>query len=136
MCSITSAPYSLLQVSEYQLCAWFGQAGIGDTLTYHRGCLAHDRSPATSHLSQRDRAELACVARRALALAKFGLAELTQRRLGPDFYEYLIVVKARPCSHRDMPAKGLAAWMWQQSCSPLPLKDQPSRRLRRQNDVR
>jgi hypothetical protein len=83
-------------IDETRLCTWIGQAGIGDTLVYHRGVLAEDRSSTASRLPPRDRAELARVAKRALALAEAGLAELSQRRVGPGDYEYRIAARPRP----------------------------------------
>jgi hypothetical protein len=86
------------RVTESELCTWFGQGGIGDTLTYHRGSLVHDRSPTTSGLQRREHAELARVARRARALADAGLARLVQQRHGPEDYEYKIIIRPRlPC---------------------------------------
>ena len=93
--SITSAPPDALPVSENKLCAWFGEARVGEKLVYHLGYLACDRSPTASRLPRRDQAELSRVARRALALAEAGLARLAQRRLGPDHYEYQIIVGPR-----------------------------------------
>jgi hypothetical protein len=84
-----------LWIDEPGLCTWFGQACTGDTLVYHCGSLAHDRSPTASRLPPRDQAELARVARRALALAEAGSAALVQRRLGVDRYEYWIIVRPR-----------------------------------------
>jgi hypothetical protein len=84
-----------LRIDEPALCAWFGRACTGDSLVYHCGSLAHDRSPTASRLAPRDQAELARVARRALALAEAGSAALVQRRLGVDRYEYWIIVRPR-----------------------------------------
>src|SRR6185437_4117568 len=90
-----------LPIDEMALCAWFGQAIIGEGLVYYRGFLARDRSPTASQLSRRDQVALTRVARRALALAEAGLARLAQRRLGPDHYEYRIIVgpRVRPNGH-------------------------------------
>jgi hypothetical protein len=85
-----------LRVNEQELCAWFGRAASGESLIYHRGSLARDRSRTATQLAPTDQAELSRVARRALELAEAGLAELTQRRLGADDYEYRITVKPRP----------------------------------------
>ena len=85
-----------LPIDEIGLCAWFGQATIGEGLVYHRGFLARDRSPTASQLPPRDRAHLGRVARRALAITEAGLAILAQRRLGPEDYEYQIIVRPRP----------------------------------------
>jgi hypothetical protein len=96
---ITETTSDRRRVTESELCAWFGQGGIGDTLTYHRGSLTYDRSPTASRLPRREQAELTRVARRARALAEAGLAELVQLRHGPDDYEYKIIIRPRlPCS--------------------------------------
>jgi hypothetical protein len=91
----------LLLVSERDLCKWVGQACIGDTLIYHCGSLAHDRSRIASRLPPREIAELSRVATRALALAEAGLAELAQRRFGPGEYEYRITVRPRPSGDKS-----------------------------------
>ena len=96
-------------ISEIELCAWLGQAGIGDTLVYHRGSLAHDRSLTTSRLSRVAQEELARVARRALAVAEAGQAELAQRRFGPDDYEYRITIRPRPRNDGSVLLRVIAA---------------------------
>jgi hypothetical protein len=53
--------------------------------------------------------KLSRVARRALVIAEAGLARLTQRRLGPDDYEYKIIVRPRPPVGGDALARVLAA---------------------------
>ena len=98
-----------LPLDETGLCTWVGQATTGEWLIYYRGSLARDRSPTASQLPRRDRAELARVARRALALAEAGLASLVQRRLGPDDYEYQIVVGPRVPVGGDALVRVLAA---------------------------
>jgi hypothetical protein len=91
----------LLLVCEWDLCTWLGQAGTGDTLVYHRGSLAHDRSRTASRLPPWEVAELSRVAARALALAEAGLAQLAQRRFGPGEYEYRITVRPRRSSDKS-----------------------------------
>jgi hypothetical protein len=92
----TSPQSPRLLLTETALCAWVGQAGIGDALVYHCGSLARDRSPVTSPLPPRDRAELGRVAHRAPALAEAGLTDLALRRFGADTYEYRIIIRPRP----------------------------------------
>ena len=84
-----------LPITEIELCAWLGEAGTGDSLIYHRGSLANDRSPTASGLPPHKQMELARVARRVLAMAEAGLVEVVQRRHGPDDYEYWIRVRPR-----------------------------------------
>jgi hypothetical protein len=123
MDSIMQAPSISLPVTEINLCAWFGQAGTGDMRTYHRGSLAHDRSPTASRLPRQDQIELTKVASRVLALAEAGLAELTQRRLGSDDYEYWITVRPRP---RSSDANSLLAVLASEmGCRPSSLKAPP-----------
>jgi hypothetical protein len=99
--TIPPVPSDVLLVSERDLCTWFGQACTGDTLVYHRGSLAHDRSRTAGRLPPREIAELSRVAARALALAESGLAELAQRRFGSGEYEYRITVRPRPRDDRS-----------------------------------
>jgi hypothetical protein len=110
--SFRQMPLNHIRVSETELCAWVGQASIGDTLTYHRGSLAHDRSRTTSRLPRREQAELTRVARRALALADAGRARLVQRRHGPQDYEYKIVIRRRPPRDGDALLHILAAELY------------------------
>lgn len=98
-----------LPVDESSLCTWFGQATTGEWLVYYRGFLARDRSPTASQLPRRVQAELSRVARRALALAEAGLARLAQRKLGPDDYEYQIIVGPRVPIDGDVLVRVLAA---------------------------
>jgi hypothetical protein len=95
-CPLSPHTGQRLSLDERNLCKWFGEAAINDRLVYYKGYLARDRSPTASQLSRRDQVELSRVARRALALAEAGLARLAQRRLGPDNYEYQIIVRPRP----------------------------------------
>jgi len=92
----TSKPRQVLSTSEVELCRWLGQALPGDVLHYHRGFLALDTAPHTFRLSDRERAELIKVGRRARWAFEKGLADLLQRRHGPDDYEYLLVARRRP----------------------------------------
>jgi hypothetical protein len=106
---MAAEPPNRLPVDDIGLCTWFGQATIGQGLVYHRGLLARDRSPTASPLPRRDQAELSRIARRALALAEAGLARLIQRRLGPDDYEYQIIVGPRGPIEGDALVRVLAA---------------------------
>jgi hypothetical protein len=113
MDSSTGAESQEPGISEIELCEWLGQAGTGDTLVYHRGSLAHDRSQSTSRLSRQDRNELAKVASRALAVAEAGLADLAQRRFGPGRYEYMIIVRPRPRANGGLLVRVLATELGQ-----------------------
>ena len=83
-------------LTEIDLCAWVGQAAPGDILEYHRGFLALDTVPQGSRLAERDRAELARVARRAWWAAERGLVHLVQRRHRTDEYSYLAIARPKP----------------------------------------
>ena len=91
----TSLPPVRLQLTEASLCGWFGQAAPGDTLTYHRGSLPHDRTPHTSRFSDSDRAELDLITRRTLWAFKCGLVHLLQRRHGDQDYSYYLIARPR-----------------------------------------
>lgn len=83
-------------LTEIDLCGWVGQAAPGDMLEYHRGFLALDTIPQGSRLADRERAELAGVARRAWWAAERGLIHLVQRRHGSDDYSYLAIARPKP----------------------------------------
>lgn len=83
-------------LTESELCSWLGGAAPDDVLEYHRGVLAHDRSPLASRLPKADQVELVRVARRAFWAAEQGLAHLVQCRRGPDDYSYLMIARPRP----------------------------------------
>jgi hypothetical protein len=87
-----------LHLKEIELCAWIGQARPGDVLEYHRGFLALDVMRQGTRLSERDRAELTRVGRRAWWAAEQGLVHLVQQRHGPDDYSYLAIARPRPRS--------------------------------------
>ncbi|MBF0093036.1 MAG: hypothetical protein HQL34_00670 [Alphaproteobacteria bacterium] len=84
-----------LQTTEEMLSTWIGNAFPGDALEYHRGFLALDGSPVLSRLAERDRHQLNRIANCALAAAANGLADLLQRRNGPDDFSYLIIARRR-----------------------------------------
>lgn len=83
-------------LTEIDLCGWVGQAVPGDILEYHRGFLALDTMPQGTRLAERERAELARVARRAWWAAERGLIHLVQRRHRSDDYSYLAIARRKP----------------------------------------
>lgn len=83
-------------LTEIDLCGWVGQAAPGDILEYHRGFLTLDTMPQGRRLAERDRAELARVARRARWAADRGLIHLVQRRHRFDDYSYLAIARPKP----------------------------------------
>ena len=85
-----------LQINEIDLCGCIGHAAPGVVVEYHRGFLALDLVPQVTRFSERDRLELARVARRAWWAADRGLVHLVQRRTGPGAFAYLAVVRPKP----------------------------------------
>lgn len=86
--------------TEAELCGWLGAVTPGNYLCYHRGFLAVDCDPIASSLNGKDRAELRRVAQRAVFAAENGLVHLTQRRIGPGDFTYLVVARRRPKGER------------------------------------
>src|SRR5690606_10178024 len=99
--SITRFPAARLRIKEIDLCGWIGQAMPSDILKYHRGFLALDVTEQGTRLAERDRAELARVARRAGWAAVQLLVHLVHRLHGPDDYSYLAIARPKP---RSVPA--------------------------------
>lgn len=89
-------PGARKQITEIDLCGWIGQAAPGAILEYHRGFLALDTVRLGTRLSERDRAELSRVARRAWWAAEKKLVHLVQRRHGADDYSYLAIARPKP----------------------------------------
>ena len=83
-------------ITEIDLCGWVGQAAPGDILEYYRGFLALEIARQSTHLPERERAELARVARRAWWAAERGLIHLVQRRHRSDDYSYLAIARPKP----------------------------------------
>lgn len=95
-------PTACLSLSEIDLCGWLGQAAPGETLEYYRGYLVIDAIPHGGRLPEQDRAELRRVARRALWASDRGIADLVQRRHGPDDYSYLVIARPRPSDSQSL----------------------------------
>jgi hypothetical protein len=71
---------------------WLNTASPGETLEYHRGFLAKDRSPDPKKTS-----ETALVADYAMAsFLKTGRVLLTQRRIAPGVFSHLATIAANP----------------------------------------
>jgi len=84
------------RLSEIELCVWISQATPGDTLEYHRGFLAVDRTPYGQFKDTPARAALELLADRTHALAEQGLIHLVQRRCAPFDFSYLAVARPKP----------------------------------------
>ena len=95
-------PTACLSLSEIDLCGWLGQAEPGETLEYYRGYLVIDAIPHGGRLPEQDRTELRRVARRALWASDRGIADLVQRRHGPDDYSYLVIARPRPSDSQSL----------------------------------
>ena len=93
---ISSQPPRSSGITEIELCAWLGQAAPSDDLEYHRGFLVVDLAPFGGPLSSEARSELSHTSSRAYDLAERGFVHLVQRRLGPDSFSYLAIVRPLP----------------------------------------
>lgn len=96
MNAITRFPSAHPPLTEIALCGWIGQATPGDVFEYYRGFLAFDITTQNTRLGERERAELARMARRAFLASETGLVHLVQRRHGPEDYSYLAVARPKP----------------------------------------
>jgi hypothetical protein len=99
--TVTKLPNARRRIDETDLCGWIGQAAPGEALEYYRGFLALDTFSQAQRLTERERAELVRVARRAWWASEQKLIHLVQRRHGPHDYSYLAIVRPKP---RDTPA--------------------------------
>ncbi len=100
------ADVSSILIDEAALASLVAKASAGTRITYHVGHLAHDRCPASQVLDLAACRALSAVANRALRFADAGWVHLVQRRLGPDCWAYILVVRRR-AGHRP-PAPRLA----------------------------
>jgi hypothetical protein len=94
--TVTKLPTARRQIDETDLCGWIGQAAPGDALEYYRGFLAMDTFSQGTRLTERERAELMRVARRAWWASEQKLIHLVQRRHGADDYSYLAIARSKP----------------------------------------
>lgn len=89
------AGISSILIDEATLASLVAQASAGTKITYYAGHLSHDRQPATQVLDLTACRALGAVANRAMRFADAGWAHLVQRRLGPDCWAYILVVRSR-----------------------------------------
>lgn len=89
------AGISSILIDEATLASLVAKASAGTKITYYVGHLAHDRCPASQALDLAACRALSAVANRALRFADAGWAHLVQRRLGPDCWAYILVVRTR-----------------------------------------
>ena len=85
----------LASLDEAGLCARVFEAKPGERIEYHRGFLGLDRSPLSQHADRQSRSTISRTADRALALAEKGAVHLVQKRLAPECFSYLAVVRRR-----------------------------------------
>lgn len=83
------------------LCDRVTAAAPGDAITYFVGMLARDRDRLASCLSPEQRIELDATADYAWRLADAGWAHLAQRRVRPECFAYLVIVRPRPRQQRS-----------------------------------
>lgn len=68
----------------------FAAYPAGTSMIYHTGFIVKDRERGRKYGEVKRRAEAAhAVAKMALELSEAGKAYLTQRRIGPEVYEYI-----------------------------------------------
>ena len=96
MSNIDTRPHTGLRISEVDLCAWLGQAAPQDAVEYHRGFLVLDVNAQGICLADRERLELARVARRAWWASEKELVHLVQRRRAANEFSYLAIARTRP----------------------------------------
>ena len=96
MSNIDTRSHTGLRISEIDLCAWLGQAAPQDAVEYHRGFLVLDVNARGICLADRERLELARVARRAWWAAEKELVHLVQRRRAANEFSYLAIARTRP----------------------------------------
>jgi hypothetical protein len=83
-------------LSETEFCDRIADAVPSEAVTYHVGMLARDRYWPLSKLPEDQRIALGAIANRALKLFEAGRVHLVQRRVGPDRFTYLAIVRSQP----------------------------------------
>ena len=82
--------------SANDLCDRLADAMPGEIIPYYVGMLAADRAPTSLTLSEAQRIELNALADRMRQLADGCRVHLVQRRLGPERFAYLAIVRPQP----------------------------------------
>lgn len=77
-------------------CDRLAAAAAGDVITYYIGMLAHDCGAMSLVHAEPRRMELCAIASRALQLSDAGRVHLLQRRIGPERFAYLAIVRPQP----------------------------------------
>lgn len=87
---VTSVP-----LDETVFCTRVFEAKPGERIEYHRGFLALDRMQQGRHADRQMHGAVARTADRAFTLAEKGAVHLVQKRLAPECFSYLAVVRPR-----------------------------------------
>jgi hypothetical protein len=82
--------------SENDLCDRLADAMPGEIIPYYVGMLAADRAPNSLTLTEAQRIELNALADRMMQLVDVGRVHLVQRRMGPEQFVYLAIVRPQP----------------------------------------
>jgi hypothetical protein len=84
---------SHLIVTEAEFSRWLAAAEAGAVRHYHEGFLVLDCARGSTRLSAVERKELAAVARLAWWASEQRVVHLVQRRLGPNRFAYLAIMR-------------------------------------------
>ncbi len=84
-----------------EFCDRLAEAAPGEVIPYYVGLLGFDRYPGSRVLSAAARLELNVLANRALQLAEAGRVDLVQRRIEPERFDYLAIVRHWPRQQRN-----------------------------------
>ena len=100
--NLTPAPagMSSIMIDEATLSSLVAKAAAGTKITYYVGHLAHDRQPVSQVLDHVACRALSAVANRALRFAEVEWVHLVQRRLAPNCWAYILIVRPRACTRR------------------------------------
>jgi hypothetical protein len=88
--------------SENELCDRLADAAPGEIIPYYVGMLAADRAPTSLTLTEVQRIELNALADRMMQLADVGWVHLMQRRIGPEQFAYLAIVRPQARRHQSV----------------------------------
>lgn len=88
--------------SENDLCDRLADAMPGEIIPYYVGMLAADRAPTSLTLTEAQRIELNALADRMMQLADVGRVHLVQRRIGPEQFAYLAIVRPQARRHQSV----------------------------------
>ena len=92
---MSAAACTAAPLDEAMFCARVFAARPGERIEYHRGFLVLDRSPLGGSADRETRSELIRVAERAFALAERGLVHLVQKRIAPERFSYMAVIRPK-----------------------------------------